>query len=67
MIGVVKDKADSDQLRQLLGLGERYSEFLDRLHEELRRDPDTEILLLTDDNRAEAAASIAAWTEQYLS
>ncbi len=67
VIGVVKDKADSDQLRQLLGLGERYSEFLDRLHEELRRDPDTEILVLTDENRTEAAAVVAAWAEQFLS
>jgi nucleoside-triphosphatase THEP1 len=67
VIGIVKEKADSDQLRQLLGLGERYSEFLDRLHEELRRDPDTEILVLTDENRTEAAVVVAAWAEQFLS
>ena len=66
VIGVVKDKADSDQLRQLLGLGVRYSEFLDRLHEELGRDPDTEIFVLTDENRSEAEALINAWTEQYI-
>ena len=67
VIGIVKSKADSDQLRRLLGLGERYSEFLDRLHEELARDIDTEILVLTEDNRNHAAASIAAWAKQYIS
>ena len=67
VVGVMKDKADSDQLRQLLGLGERYSEFLDRLHEELARDPGTEILVLTDENRSDAAAAIKAWAEEYLS
>lgn len=65
VLGVVKTEEEADQLRQMLGPGERFTGFSRRLHAMLEEDPDTEIIRIRADAREEAAAAVAAWVSEY--
>ena len=65
VLGVVKTEEDAEQLRQLLGPGQRFREFSERLHRALQADPDTEILYIDSDAAAEAGAAVRAWAAEY--
>ena len=65
VLGVVKTEEDAEQLRQLLGPGQRFREFSERLHRALQADPDTEILYIDSDAEAEADAAVRAWAAEY--
>ena len=55
----------AEQLRQLLGPGQRFREFSERLHRALQADPDTEILYIDSDAAAEAGEAVRAWAAEY--
>lgn len=65
ILGVVKTKEEAEQLRELLGPGERFRAFSDRLHEILRKDPDTELVMISEDAEKEAGEAVAAWVAEY--
>ena len=65
VLGVVKTEEDAEQLRQLLGPGQRFREFSERLHRALQADPDTEIIFISSDAEAEAGAAVRAWAAEY--
>ena len=65
VLGVVKTEEDAEQLRQLLGPGQRFREFSVRLHSALQADPDTEILYIDSDAAAEAGEAVRAWAAEY--
>lgn len=65
VLGVVKTEEDAEQLRQLLGPGQRFREFSERLHRALQADPDTEILYIDSDAAAEAGEAVRAWAAEY--
>lgn len=65
VLGVLKTEEDAEQLRQLLGPGERFRALSGRLHGLLQADPDTEILFIERDARAEAGEAAAAWAAEY--
>ena len=65
VLGVVKTEEDAEQLRQLLGPGQRFREFSERLHRALQADPDTEILYIEADAAAEAGEAVRAWAAEY--
>ena len=64
ILGVLKSREDSDRMRQLLGPGERYTAFYDRLYERLTDDPDTEIFTIRE-SAEEAAEALAEWIGEY--
>ena len=65
ILGVVKSREDSEQMRRLLGPGTRFTEFSERLFERLAEDPETELLIITEDAKHEAADAVAAWAAEY--
>ena len=65
VLGVVKTEEDAEQLRQLLGPGQRFREFSERLHRALQADPDTEIIFISSDAAAEAGEAVRAWAAEY--
>ena len=65
LLGVVKSREDSEQMRRLLGLGSRFTAFSERLFEQLAGDPETELLIITDDAEKEAADAVAAWAAEF--
>ena len=65
ILGVVKTKEEAEQLRELLGPGERFRAFSDRLHDILCKDPDTELVMITEDAEKEAGEAVAAWVAEY--
>jgi len=65
ILGVVKSREDSEQMRRLLGPGSRFTAFSERLFEQLAGDTETELLLITDDAEKEAADAVAAWAVEY--
>ena len=65
ILGVVKTPEESENLRRLLGPGERWSAFSDRLYAELRADPDTEIINIQSNAEEEAAEISAAWAASF--
>ena len=52
-------------MRRLLGPGTRFTEFSERLFERLAEDPETELLIITEDAKHEAADAVAAWAAEY--
>ena len=52
-------------MRRLLGPGSRFTAFSDRLFERVAGDPDTELLVITEDAEKEAANAVAAWSAEY--
>lgn len=65
-IGVLKDEADSEELRQSFGLGEKYSMLAARLHEALGEDCDT-VLLKTGGHEDETARRIVRqWVREFV-
>lgn len=67
VLGVLKTPEESENLRRLLGPGERFRAFSERLHTMLERDPDTEIVRIDTDAAAEAAEAVAGWIETWIS
>ncbi len=65
ILGVVKSREDSEQMRRLLGPGSRFTAFSDRLFERLREAPDTELHIIAEDAEKEAADAVAAWSAEY--
>ena len=65
LLGVVKSREDSEQMRRLLGPGTRFTAFSERLFEKLSGDPETELLVIREDAESEAAAAVAAWAAEY--
>ena len=65
ILGVIKSREDSEQMRRLLGPGSRFTAFSDRLFERVAGDPDTELLVITEDAEKEAANAVAAWSAEY--
>ena len=67
ILGVVKTREDSERMRQLLGLGTRYTAFSERLYGLLTQDPDTEILRISENAEKEAGEPVRAWVAEYAS
>ena len=67
VLGVLKTPEESENLRRLLGPGERFRAFSERLHTMLEKDPDTEIIRIDTDAAAEAAEAVAGWIETWIS
>lgn len=65
VLGVLKTREASEQMRQMLGPGERYTAFYDRLYDCLSTDPDTEIITIREDAAAEAATALDMWISEY--
>ena len=65
VLGVLKTEEDAEQLRRLLGPGQRFREFSEQLHRALRLDPDAEILYIETDAEAEAGEAVRAWAAEY--
>ena len=65
VLGVLKTEEAAEQLRQLLGPGQRFREFCQQLHRTLSLDPDTEILYIEADAEAEAGDAVRAWAAEY--
>ena len=64
ILGVVKTKEECENLRRLLGPGERFSAFWDRLYGMLAVDPDTQIIEVGGD-AGTAKAAAEAWAAEY--
>ncbi|MCR5090657.1 MAG: nucleoside-triphosphatase [Oscillospiraceae bacterium] len=60
VLGVLKSREETAQLRELFGLGERFLGYYDELYERLRRDPDTEILTVPVN-----PAELRAWRSSF--
>ncbi len=67
ILGVLKTREESENLRRLLGPGERFRAFSDRLHTALERDGDTEIISIGSDADSEAAEAVADWIKTWAS
>lgn len=67
ILGVLKTPEESENLRRMLGPGERFRAFSERLHAMLERDPDTEIIRIGTDAASEAAEAVAGWIETWIS
>ena len=65
ILGVVKTEEDSEQMRQLLGPGTRFTAFSERLHAALSKDPNTEVLRISEDAEKETGAQVRAWIAEY--
>ena len=65
ILGVIKSREDSEQMRRLLGPGSRFTAFSDRLFERVAGDPDTELHIIAEDAEKEAADAVAAWSAEY--
>ena len=65
VLGVIRTEYDAEQLRQLLGPGQRFREFSQMLYSSLQNDPDTEIISIEQDARTEAGEAVAAWVAEY--
>lgn len=64
ILGVVKTKEECEGLRRLLGPGERFSAFWDRLYGMLYRDPTTCVIEIGADAE-EARDALKAWAAEY--
>ena len=67
ILGVLKTPEESENLRRLLGPGERFRAFSERLHAMLEEDPDTEIVRIGTNAASEAAEAVAGWIETWIS
>ena len=65
LLGVVKSREDSEQMRRILGPGERYTAFSERLWKMLESDSDTGIIEIREDAEREASGPVAAWVREY--
>lgn len=65
VLGVLKTREEAEQLREVLGPGERFRAFSEQLHERLENDPDTEILIIRSAPNQEAEAAVKAWIAEY--
>ena len=65
ILGVLKSEEASEDLRRLLGPGERFREFSQRLHRMLAADPNTRILTIEENAEREAADAVSAWAAEY--
>ncbi len=65
ILGVVKSREDSEQLRRVLGPGQRYTAFCEKLYGQLADDPDTELLFIAEHAEEEAGAAVSAWIAEY--
>ncbi len=65
VLGVVKSEENAEQMRQLLGPGQRFLALSDELHRTLREDPDAEWVEIRSDARNEAGAAVTAWVSEY--
>ena len=65
ILGIIKSREDSEQMRRLLGPGSRFTAFSDRLFERLAGAPDTELLVIAEDAEKETADAVAAWRAEY--
>lgn len=66
VIGVLKSSAEAEKLRDLLGLGERYTALHARLFEALEADPDTCIIEVSEHDSAAAVNAAEQWVKEYL-
>ena len=64
ILGVIKTKEECENLRRLLGPGERFSAFWDRLYGMLTEDPNTRVIETGSDAEA-ARAAAEAWAAEY--
>ena len=64
ILGVIKPREEQEQMRHMLGLGDRIDGFGERLRRILLEDPHTEILDMEKGN-GKAEEMIRSWTEEY--
>lgn len=64
ILGVVKSREDSEQMRRMLGPGERFTAFSERLYEKLSADAQTEIYTVRESAK-EAEEVVRAWAAEY--
>ncbi|MBR0160941.1 MAG: hypothetical protein IJQ02_06660 [Oscillospiraceae bacterium] len=67
ILGVLKSAEAAEDLRRLLGPGERFRAFSDRLHSRLSGDPKAEILNIEENAEQEAKEAVSAWVCEYAS
>ncbi len=65
ILGAVKSMEASEQMRQMLGPGERFTAFSEQLFAFLEEDPNTELLMITNDAEEEAGGAVEAWIDEY--
>lgn len=64
-IGVLKSLKDGEAMRQRLGLGTKYSMYLEKLTAALRAAPDTLLLETSGRYDKKAEETVARWVEEY--
>ena len=65
ILGVLKTPEESEHLRRMLGPGERWHAFSERLQAQLRKDPDTEIITVESNAVSEASEAVSAWAKVF--
>ena len=65
ILGAVKSMEASEQMRQMLGPGERFTAFSEQLFAFLEEDPNTELLMITNDAEEEAGGAVEIWIDEY--
>ena len=65
LIGALKDSDEAALQGRAFGLGERYGQYVERLHEALRGDPDTLLVPLSGAEDAAARRAVLDWTARY--
>ena len=66
IIGVLKDFDNAEQLRNHLGLGEKYRMYVLRLREALLADPDTVIVSTEGRDDEKAEGIVSQWIKEYV-
>jgi len=65
LLGALRTREEALLLGSAFGLGERYAQYVDRLHEALRADPDTLIVALDGASDAAARSAVTDWAAAY--
>ena len=65
ILGVLKSREDSEQMRKMLGPGTRFTAFAERLYGQLSKDMNTELLQITENTEEEAGERVKAWIQEY--
>ena len=66
ILGVLKTEDESEQLRQILGVGERWLGFSAELHARLETEPGTEVLRIGQNAEADAQDTLRNWISEYV-
>ena len=66
VIGVLKSKDNARQVKESVGLGDRFTLMTENLHSVLSSDPDTAVLDMEKLRRDDTARIVRRWAEKYL-